>query len=272
MWIFFYTFANYRIVEGHACHFMKVRIVFTLLSICLTFSVCVSAQQESAGKALFSATDSVVNSLYQSGKAYFMREEYAMAVETFSRVLFLKPDMAKAYNDRGSCYRRLNLYEKAVADYTDAIRYKPCAAYYCNRGSARLKMENIDEAIADYSIAIAIDTTYVRAYNNRGYAHLLSGSYRRAIEDFSVCIRRNPSNYKAYNNRGIAYYKTKDFDLSILDFDKAISLKDDYGIAYLHRGNLKEMLDDDAGACEDWTKAAAMGVKQAEGCLKNCDK
>lgn len=251
---------------------MKVRNVFALLSICLTFTVCASAQQGSADKTAFSATDSAVDALYQTGKAYFLREEYALAAEALSRVLYLKPDMAKAYNDRGSCYRRMNLLEKAVSDYTDAIRYKPCAAYYCNRGSAQLKLEHVDEAIADYSIAIALDTTYVQAYNNRGYAYLESGSYRKAIEDFSVCIRRNPANYKAYNNRGIAYYKIKEFELSIQDFDKAISLKDDYGTAYLHRGNLKEMLDDDAGACEDWTKAAALGVKQAESCLKNCDK
>lgn len=251
---------------------MKVRNLIGLLSICLTFSVCARAQQDSAGKTVFPAKDSAVNALYQTGKACFLREEYALAAETFSRVLSLKPDMAKAYNDRGSCYRRLNLFEKAVADYTEAIRYKPCAAYYCNRGSAQLKLEHIDEAIADYSIAIALDSSYVQAFNNRGFAYMESGSYRKAIEDFSVCIRRNPANCKAYNNRGIAYYKIKEFEVSIRDFDTAVSLKDDYGMAYLHRGNLKEMLDDDAGACEDWTKAAALGVKQAEACLKNCDK
>lgn len=251
---------------------MNVRSLIGLLSICLTFPVCVSAQQDSAGKTVFPATDSVVNVFYQTGKACFLREEYGMAADAFSRVLSLKPDMAKAYNDRGSCYRRLNLLEKAVADYTDAIRYKPCAAYYCNRGSAQLKLEHIDEAITDYSIAIALDSTYVQAFNNRGFAYMESGSYRKAIEDFSVCIRRNPVSSKAYNNRGIAYYKIKEFELSIQDFDKAISLKDDYGIAYLHRGNLKEMLDDEVGACEDWARAAALGVKQAETCLKNCDK
>ena len=251
---------------------MKVRRVIALLPICLVVTVCVNAQQDFAGNTVFSAKDSVVNALYQKGKAYFLRAEYTLAAESFSKVLSLKPDMAKAYNDRGSCYRRMNLHEKAVSDYTEAIRYRPCAAYYCNRGSAQLKLEHIDEAIADYSIAIALDSTYEQAFNNRGFAYLESGSYRKAVEDFTVCIRRNPTNCKAFNNRGIAYYKLKEFELSIQDFDKAISLKDDYGVAYLHRGNLKEMLDDDAGACEDWTKAAALGVKQAENCLENCDK
>jgi len=80
-----------------------------------------------------------------------------------------------------------------------------------------------------------------------------------------------PDNYLAYNNRGIAYYKLKEFELSLADFNRTISLKEDYGVAYLHRGNIKEMLDDDAGACDDWSRAAALGVKQAESCLKNCE-
>jgi len=38
----------------------------------------------------------------------------------------------------------------------------------------------------------------------------------------------------------------------------------------MNRGNSKEMLRDEAGACSDWKKAADLGVKNAQTFISGC--
>ena len=267
---YFLYFCKLAISIGSIFLFMRNVFIIVLLSVCYTAVSRVDGQGLPEKNTVVSLSDSAVEALYAEGKGLFLQKEYAKAVEVFSRMISLNASMAMAYNDRGSCYRMLGQFERAYEDYSSAIRFRPCALYYCNRGSVRVKMEDYEGAVSDYTLAYTLDTTYYLALNNRGIVYLNLGAYRRAVEDFSTCIRLNPSNHLLYNNRGIAYYKLKEFDKSISDFDMAISLNADYGNAYLHRGNLKEMLDDDAGACEDWSRASLLGVRQAESCLKNC--
>ena len=49
-------------------------------------------------------------------------------------------------------------YDKAIADYTEAIRLEPAQpAAYFNRGNARLEKKEYDKAIADYTEAIRLE-------------------------------------------------------------------------------------------------------------------
>jgi hypothetical protein len=43
-----------------------------------------------------------------------------------------------------------------------------------------------------------------------------------------------------------------------------------YGYAYLNRGNAKEMARDEKGSCEDWKKAAQLGVDAANSLIGDC--
>jgi hypothetical protein len=51
----------------------------------------------------------------------------------------------------------------------------------------------------------------------------------------------------------------------------AIELNNDYGIALLNRGFVRELMGDLNGACEDWTRAAELGIEEAEQYLFECD-
>jgi tetratricopeptide (TPR) repeat protein len=59
-------------------------------------------------------------------------------------------------------------YDKAIADYTEAIRLNPNDAHaFYNRGLARAKKNELNEAIEDYTKAIRLDPSASR-YTNRG--------------------------------------------------------------------------------------------------------
>ncbi len=202
-------------------------------------------------------------SYYLLGLACFEQHRFSEAVESFSKAIFLKDNMAKAYNDRGSAYRMMKLYEKALADYTEAIRYQSNPYYYNNRGSVKAKLSDWEGAVADYTQAFALDTSYYRTLNNRGVAYLNLAEFDSAAADFSQCIRMCPDYTSAYSNLGITHYRQRRYAEAVADFDKVISLSPDNGNAYLHRGNVKEMMDDEEGARTDWQKAVELGVEQA---------
>ena len=97
-------------------------------------------------------------------------------------------------------------YDKAIADYTDAIRLKPkwAEAYY-NRGAAHADKDEPDKAIADYAESIRLDPQHAATYYGRGVAYGMKCDYDKAIADFTEAIRLNPKLAQAYYSRGWAY-------------------------------------------------------------------
>ena len=95
-------------------------------------------------------------------------------------------------------------YDKAIADYTEAIRLDPkfAEAYY-NRGVAYENKGEYDKAIADYTEAIRLDPKYAEAYNSRGFAYGNKGEHDKAIADYTEAIRLDPKYANAYYNRGV---------------------------------------------------------------------
>ena len=56
------------------------------------------------------------------------------AIHAYDRAIFLKPDYAKAYVNRGNEKSRLGQYKEAIADYDRALRLRPdLAGAYANR-------------------------------------------------------------------------------------------------------------------------------------------
>ena len=62
-----------------------------------------------------------------------------------------------------------------------------------------------NKAIADYTEAIRLDPKYKQAYTNRGVSYAKKGEYDKAIADFTEAIRLNPTQPMSYMNRANAY-------------------------------------------------------------------
>ena len=100
-------------------------------------------------------------------------------------------------------------FEKAIADFTEAIRLNPkSAAAYVQRGYLRyIKGENAD-AIRDYTEAIRLDASDAYAYYGRGGAWTNLRQFDKARSDYSEAIRIDPDNADFYNERGNAWFNT----------------------------------------------------------------
>lgn len=145
---------------------------------------------------------------------------------------------ASEYFERAYQADKAGDYEKAVLDYTEAIRLDPRdAKAYINRGKALNDLSRYQEALVDLNKAIQLDPQYATAYNNRGIVYDDLKQYQQAIADFTKAIQLDPQLAAAYYNRGIAYDNLKQHIQAIADYDKSISLDPQYADAYYNRGS-----------------------------------
>ena len=90
--------------------------------------------------------------------------------------------LAFAYNNRGVAYRLKAEYDKAIADFDEAIKLRPdYPNAFNNRGVAYRNKGDLDHAMADYDQSITLKPDYLAAYYNRGLVLQEKGAYRLPI-------------------------------------------------------------------------------------------
>ncbi len=206
---------------------------------------------------------------YEIGVLLFLKNQFEAAINEFNAALLINKD-ARIYNDRGSCYRMLEKYDKAIEDYLTAIALNHNLAFiYNNLASIYRKQENTDKALNYYNLAIERDANYAVSYNNKGSLLLELGSYPEAKLLIEQAIALDSEYAPAYNNRGVLLHESKKYAKAISDFDLAIKFDPLYGKAYLNRGISKQMIRDEDGACEDWSKAKELGINMVKKYIAN---
>lgn len=105
-----------------------------------------------------------------------------------------EPENAQDFVQRGNRYSRNGVYEKAVADYTQAIELdQTFADAYFNRGVSYYELNLYDEAITDFTAAIELDPNDDNFYSRRSLAYLFTDQLDLAQADQDQCeALRNP--------------------------------------------------------------------------------
>jgi serine/threonine protein kinase/regulator of sirC expression with transglutaminase-like and TPR domain len=172
-------------------------------------------------------------------------KQYDKAVADYSEAIRDKPDMAEAYYHRGNAYCGLTQYDKAVADYTQAIVLKPdYPEAFRDRGNAYDDLEQKEKAVADYSEAIRLKPDYADAYENRAEVYGQLKQNEKAIADCTEAIRLKPDDWATYNQRRYLYLGLNQYEKAAADDTEIIRLKPDFAFGYSQRGldyyNLKQ--------------------------------
>jgi tetratricopeptide (TPR) repeat protein len=98
------------------------------------------------------------------------------------------------------------------------------AKFYFDRGLEWAQKGELDKALADFTEAIRLNPKEARAYTNRGNVWMLKKDYDQAIADYTEAIRLNPKMAEAYNNRGLAWIKKGDVAKAQADLEMAKKL------------------------------------------------
>jgi tetratricopeptide (TPR) repeat protein len=119
---------------------------------------------------------------------------------------------------------QIEYYSQALLLWKDAYGIKIKSAIYVNRGSAYKNLKQYDKAINDYNKAIELNPADADAYYDRGIIYYYLKQYNKAINDYSKAIELKPNFAYAYNNRGFTYLWLGKCEKAKSDFDKAIEI------------------------------------------------
>lgn len=158
-------------------------------------------------------------------------------------------------------------YDSAIQAISDLVPISPEPQFaksykYC--GDAYLELSQYDRALADYAQAISLNPNYVEAYRSRADFYLDTGKVDRALADYSQIIAINPQDVSAYKIRGriLSFGSSKDTARALADFNTVISLAPESADAYDYRGTIYKELEKIAEARKDWEKAASLYQQQ----------
>ena len=196
------------------------------------------------------------------GNAYSTKGQYDRAIANYDQAIRLNPNYAIAFYNRGYAWRAKGEYDRSIADYDQVIRLDPnFSAAFNNRGTAYDDKKDFDRAIADYDQAIRLDPNYARAINNRGNAYEAKGDYALAALDFDEVTRLQPKNANAWNHRCWARAIAGQLPQAILDCNESLRLNPTTKLAasLYGRGIGKRKWGDTVGSDADI--AAAMAIQ-----------
>jgi tetratricopeptide (TPR) repeat protein len=206
---------------------------------------------------------------FYRGRIYDDKSDFERAIAEYDQAIALNPHDVKLYINRGLAYTNKGDTDHAIADFDYAIKLKPKDAdIYNNRGVVYANKREYDRSIAEYDQAIKLKPDYAEAYNNRGIVYKLKGDYDNAIADYDQAIKFEPELAEAYYNRGIFYYDNGDIDKAIIEYEQAIKFKRDFLEAYNNRGLAYYKKDWILKAIDDYNRALKLRPDDVDGYIK----
>lgn len=249
---------------------MRVLICAALLAATMAL-VMVAHAQQSENQRLCWDTTGVSREQKLASCTALIKERFERPRDAFNNQYF-----ALAFSIRGNVYLDLRDYDRAIADYGQAIELDPRnPGYFYRRGNAHRQKGQYDRAIQDYDRAIEIRPDNAAAFFGRGLAYqdkarwdfeayLNEGQNETlAIRDYDEAIRLEPKNAAAFNNRGNAYVSKRMYDRAMQDYDEALRLDPNSALYFKNRGDAFRIIGQYQRAIADYRKALSLKIDES---------
>ena len=83
------------------------------------------------------------------------------------------------------------------------------ASAYAKRGQERFAKRDYDKAIADFTEAIRLEPETPEHYIDRGWVWHTTGKYDKAVGDFNKAVQLDASDAKTYLYRGVGPHRAR---------------------------------------------------------------
>ncbi len=134
---------------------------------------------------------------------------------------------------------------------------------YYERALAYFEFGDLTMALKDFNKTIELEPDFASAYHDRGICHFELTRFKESLDDFSKAIELDPEYSEAYFNRSLVWDELGEVQKALSDLDKAIALDPEFGDAYYNRA-VYRLNSDRTKACQDFKKAAELGIQEAE--------
>jgi len=163
------------------------------------------------------------------GNQYFGQQDYAQAIEQYTKAIEINPDFSQPYNQLGYAHRFLVNYseaEKAFKKYIQLIPDDPNP--YDSYAELLMKMGRYDASIESYQKALAVDPNFVASHIGVATNLNFKGDHQEAREQ----LRKLYDIARSDNERRAAHFATTISYVDEGNMDKALEeLNKQYAIA-----------------------------------------
>ena len=154
-----------------------------------------------------SACDPSAKKLITLGDEKKIAHDYAGAIAFYSNAISKQPILYQAWQNRGECQMKLELYQLAVNDFKEVLALRPnFSPSLYNMGLCFLKLKKFQEALQCIEKATLADTS-IKANSVLAECYYYVGKNQSAIKYFNAAINDNPDSIGLFLGRGLAYYQ-----------------------------------------------------------------
>jgi tetratricopeptide (TPR) repeat protein len=226
---------------------------------------------------------------------FYRAEKYAEAGQIYSDLIERYPKAKASYLRRGDCFGSLQLFDKAIADFTTAIAIAPDdPRAYLARSWAYLGKGATDRAMADADEALRLEPTLAEAHRirsevfarkgqpvqagaaraeglavlyRRGVNAIANRDYEAGIADLERVIRQAPNDAEAHSWCAKAHYLRSDFPKAVKEYTEVIALAPNDKESYNNRGMASFRMGAHGSAIADFDQAIGLDGKYSDAYL-----
>lgn len=161
---------------------------------------------------------------------YFGQQDYAKAIDFYSKAVAINPAFTSPYNLLGYAYRTVEKYaeaETAFKKYIELIPGDPNP--YDSYAELLMKIGRFDESIKNYEKALAIDGNFISAYIGIANNHMFSGrgeDARKALARLTKVARNDGERRQALAWTAESFIHEAAWDRALGEIDKMIAIAD----------------------------------------------
>lgn len=195
-------------------------------------------QAEAVCRDVLKADANQPEAMHLLGIIACMAGRNALAVDLFSRAIFLQPEVADYHNNLGLALARLGRLDEAIGAYRKAIALQPAdAAAFNNLAGALKEKGETEKAEATCREALRLKPGYAEAGITLGNILSERGCLDAAVDAYRTAIGERPRFAMAHYNLGIALHQSGRVDEAVASFRTALECQPRYPEALINLCN-----------------------------------
>lgn len=183
------------------------------------------------------------------GDVYFKRHEFEKAVNDYTAAIKLDKNLDEAFFGRGMALGRQGMVQQGINDLSIYIKRHPYnSRAYTKRGVRYIWLGNNAAAKKDMLQAVQLDIRNAEAHDDLGVIYASENNLDKAVYHFKQSIYYDRSYQKAYHNLAMAYVVTGRYPEALAQVDKGLLLENNNRNTLLLKSTILEKLGQDKQA------------------------
>ncbi|MFO0477791.1 MAG: hypothetical protein ACK50L_03295 [Bacteroidota bacterium] len=196
------------------------------------------------------------------GAEYMKRKDYLLSEKYYRKSINENANYYKSYYNRALLYSITNQTNKAIADYTRAIKLNNYYKAYVGRANIYYSLKDFSKTISDAEKAISLNKNYSKANFVLANCYDDLNKLDQALFFYNKAIINNSEDGSFFLRRAVVFGKKQQFVDCLNDLEKCTQLEPNDAEAYFWKGVAKVNLK--KSPCADFKKALDLGFTEAQ--------